>query len=166
MRIYSLLIAVAACTPSAGATHPRRAADIVVTTEPTCPRAVAGCDILEILDVHTDAASVDKGFAELRELARARGGDAVLGAEFEHGEPGGRSHLAGVIVKYGAAVPPHTVLGEIEIASDPDDQEKGLGELMARAARMGGDQVIGVTFEHGEGGHQGRLRGRVIRFDR
>ena len=167
MRAPLILAALAACASatqwSAAPTPPR---GILVTTQPTCPKGIDGCDILEIVDVHTDAASEDKGFEELRRLARARGGDAVIGAEFEHGSDDERSHLSGVIVRYGAPVPPHTVIGDIDIASDPDDQRKGLDELMARASAMGGDQVIAVTFEHGEDGAMGRLHGRVIRFRR
>lgn len=52
------------------------------------PPRVAGCDIAEIVDLHTDAESEDKGFEELRRLSRGRGGDAVIGAEFEHGSDG------------------------------------------------------------------------------
>lgn len=140
--------------------------EITITTEQTCPPQVSSCDILEIVDLHTDAASEDKGFDELRRLAARRGGDAVLGAEFEHGEGDERSHLSGIIVRYGDPIPPHVVLGEIDVPSDPDDQAKGLSELTARGHRMGGDQVIGVTFEHGEGGAKGHLRGRVIRYTR
>lgn len=167
MRTHLVLAGLAACAPAAQwSAAPTPARDILVTTQPTCPPRVAGCDILEIIDLHTDATSEDKGFEELRRLARARGGDAVIGAEFEHGEDRERSHLSGVIVRYGAAVPPHTVIGDVEVASDPDDQRKGLDELMARASSMGGDQVIAVTFEHGEDGAMGRLHGRVIRFQR
>lgn len=161
-----LALTIASCVPAT--THPGSpsAASILVTTQATCPAGVAGCDVLEILDLHTDASSEEKGFAELKQLARVRGGDAVIGAEFEHGGEGERSHLSGMVVRYGAPIPPHTVLGEVEISSAPDDQQKGLEQLMARASAMGGDQVIAVTFEHGEEGAQGRLRGRVIRFRR
>jgi len=165
MRARFLLIVLAACAPTIQRpARPTPAPDILVTTQSTCPRELGSCDILEILDLHTDAASEDKGFDELRRLAQARGGDAVIGAEFEHGEDRERSHLSGVIVKRGAPIPPHTVIGDVEVASAPDDQRKGLDDLMARAAALGGDQVIAVTFEHGEDGAVGRLHGRVIRF--
>ncbi len=171
MRVILLCMAVCACTISSAqmttssVTLPSPP-DVLVTTQPSCPAEVANCDIVEILDLHTHANSEDKGFDELRSLARARGGDAVIGAEFEHGDETQRSHLSGVIVKRGAPVPAHTVLGELEVNSDPDDKRKGLEELMARAYAMGGDQVIAVTFEHGEDGASGRLHGRVIRFRR
>jgi uncharacterized protein YbjQ (UPF0145 family) len=166
--VIAICIAVAGCAPAVTRTtedvRPRAA--ILVTTQQTCPAHADGCDIVAILDLHTTAASEDKGFDELRGLAAARGGDAVLGAEFEHGRDGEPSHLSGLIVKYSERVPPHVEIGEVEVASDPDDQRKGLEELVTRAAAMGGDQVIGVTFEHGEDGARGRLRGRVIRFSR
>ena len=57
-------------------------------------------------------------------------------------------------------------MGEIDIPSDPDGKEKGLAELAARGHAMGGDQVIGVSFEHGENGARGHLRGRTIRYTR
>lgn len=167
MRIAIVIVSLVACSPAARwsprTSGPPTVQELLVSTQQTCPAAVDGCDILEIIDLHTDATSEDKGFDELRELARRRGGDAVIGAEFEHGEDDERSHLSGMIVRYSTAPPPHAVLGDVEIASDPDDQAKGLDQLMVRAAAMGGDQVIGVTFEHGENGGAGRLRGQVIR---
>jgi uncharacterized protein YbjQ (UPF0145 family) len=63
-------------------------------------------------------------------------------------------------------VPPHVDLGEIDIPSDEDNEDKGLATLSARAHAMGGDQVIGVTFEHGDNGEQGHLKGRAIRYTR
>ena len=142
-----------------------RLAHLLVTTEPTCPRG-HNCDIVEVLDLHTSATSQDKGFDELRARAIARQGDAVIGAEFEHGEGSEPSHLSGVIVRYGQPVPPHVDLGEVDIPSDPQDRDKGLAVMMGRAHAMGGDQVIDVTFEHGDDGAQGHLRGKVVRFTR
>ena len=153
MRIASLFAtSLLGCVSSVPLASPDFAPGITITTEQTCPSSAASCDILEIVDLHTDAASEDKGFDELRQRAAQRGGNAVLGAEFEHGDGDERSHLSGVIVRYGSAIPPHVVLGEIDVPSDPDDQAKGLSELTARGHRLGGDQVIGVTFEHGEAG--------------
>jgi uncharacterized protein YbjQ (UPF0145 family) len=137
---------------------------ILITTQQTCPAKADGCDILEVIDLHTKATSEDKGFDELRRRAAARGGDAVIGAEFEHGDDGGPSHLSGMIVRYSTAIPPHVDIGEIDIPSDENDTDKGLAELSARGHAMGGDQVIGVTFEHGENGEKGHLKGRAIRF--
>lgn len=139
--------------------------DLLVTTEQTCPPG-RSCDIVAVIDVHTSASSEEKGFEELRAMARAKRADAVIGAEFEHGEGDNPSHLSAVLVRYGNPVPPHTVLGEIEVPSDGNDRDKGLTQLMSRAYAMSGDQVIDVTFEHGEDGKKGVLKGVVIRFDR
>jgi uncharacterized protein YbjQ (UPF0145 family) len=122
------------------------------------------CDILEIVDIHTQAVSQDKGFDELRARAAAEGADAVVGAEFEHGEGNEPSHLSGMIVRYGRPVPPHVDIGTLDIPSDENDENKGLAELSRRGHAMGGDRVIDVTFEHGEGGAQGHLRGKVIKY--
>ena len=134
-------------------------------TEQSCPAGHA-CDILEVLDLHTDAASEDKGFDELRARAIKDGGDAVIGAEFEHGDHGGPSHLSGMIVRYSEPVPPHVEIGQLDITSEETATDKGLETLAQRGREMGGDQVIDVTFEHGDDGALGHLRGKVIRFTR
>ena len=176
MRISSVAFAfaVVGCTPvrpgvqspyvpeigeSSGSLH------LLVTTAQTCPRG-HDCDIVEVVDLHTTATSEDKGFDELRARAEAEHADAVIGAEFEHGDGGEPSHLSGVIIRYGNPVPPHVDVGEIDVPSDPATQDKGLRELTARGHQMGGDQVIDVTFEHGDDGAQGHLHGKVIRFTR
>lgn len=144
-------------------------------TTPSRPtvRASAGCPapraqmcfVLEIVDIHTDARSQAKGFDELRARAAALDADAVIGAEFEHGEAG-RSHLAGMIVRYGDPLPPYVEIGVIEIASDPNSADKGLAALLARGREMGADRVVDVTFEHGEDGAPGRVRGRAVKCAR
>jgi uncharacterized protein YbjQ (UPF0145 family) len=138
---------------------------ILVTPEQSCPSG-HNCDILDVVDIHTHATSEDKGFDELRERAAALGADAVVGAEFEHGDHDEPSHLSGMIVRFGRPVPPHVDVGVIDIPSDEKDENKGLAELSRRAVEMGGNQVIDVTFEHGDDGAQGHLRGKVIRFTR
>jgi hypothetical protein len=57
-------------------------------------------EVLGVFDFHTAATSEDKGFAELRRKAAALGADAVIGAEFEHGEGNEPSHLSGMAVRY------------------------------------------------------------------
>ena len=139
------------------------AGGVLVIPEGNCP-GDHHCDILEVVDIHTRADSQDKGFDELRARAAAMGADAVVGAEFEHGDGAEPSHLSGMIVRYGRPVRPHVDVGQIDIPSDENDENKGLAELGRRAHEMGGDQVIDVTFEHGDDGAQGHLRGKVIRF--
>jgi uncharacterized protein YbjQ (UPF0145 family) len=175
MRIVSLsfALALAGCTQpmAAQGTVPPPPGDdhvgsgVPITTQQTCPTGHS-CNILEILDLHTSATSEDKGFDELRARAAAAGADAVIGAEFEHGDDGGQSHLSGVLVHYSSPPPPHSDLGEIDIPSNEDDQDKGMAAMSERMREMGGDQVINVTFEHGDDGAQGHLRGMVIKYDR
>src|SRR5207248_2819947 len=74
------------------------AARILVTPEESLGRRL---DILAVLDFHTRAESQDKGFDELREKAAALGANAVISAQFEHGEGKEPSHLSGMAVKYG-----------------------------------------------------------------
>ena len=172
IQIVSVALVLAGCTqtqlvpdpPVPAAPSHDGPSSMPVTTSRNCPKGA--CDIVEILDVHTSATSEDKGFDELRARAAADHGDAVVGAEFEHGDDGGPSHLSGIVVRYAAPPPQHDDLGEIDVPSDEDNQDKGLTELRARAHAMGGDQVIDVTFEHGDDGQQGHLRGHVIRFSR
>ena len=57
-------------------------------------------EVLGVFDFHTAETSQDKGFDELRERAAAMGADAVIGAEFEHGDDGGPSHLSGMAVRF------------------------------------------------------------------
>jgi uncharacterized protein YbjQ (UPF0145 family) len=159
------LIGCGAAAPTSSTTpRPTDHQGIFVTTEQTCPPQASGCDILDVIDVHTAETAEDKGFDELGRRAKALGGNAVIGAEFEHGDNGGPSHLSGMIVRYSEGIPPHVVLGEIDIPSDEQSQDKGLTELSTRAQAMGGDRVINVTFEHGDNGEQGHLKGQAIRY--
>ncbi len=166
MRISSVVLSLAftACggVPAAPSS-PSTSSGILVTTDESCPKP-HHCDILDVVDIHTQATSQDKGFDELRARAAAIGADAVVGAEFEHGDGSEPSHLSGMIVRYGAPVPPHVDVGMVDIPSDEKDENKGLAELSRRAHAMGGDRVINVTFEHGDDGQQGHLRGKVIRY--
>ena len=57
-------------------------------------------ELIAVFDFHTDATSEDKGFDQLRLAAARVGADAVIGAEFEHGDDGGKSHLSGMAVRF------------------------------------------------------------------
>ncbi len=57
-------------------------------------------EVVGVLDFHSAATNADKGFDELRAHAAAMGADAVLGAEFEHGENQEPSHLSGMAVRF------------------------------------------------------------------
>ena len=56
--------------------------------------------VVAVLDFHTSADSEDKGFDLLRDRAASLGADAVIGAEFEHGEGSEPSHLSGMAVRF------------------------------------------------------------------
>ena len=72
-------------------------ADVIVLVDKRGPRPT---EVIGILDFHSNALDEEKGFDELRERAASMGADAVLSAEFEHGEGGGPSHLSGVVVRF------------------------------------------------------------------
>jgi hypothetical protein len=57
-------------------------------------------EVVGVLDFHTDAQSQDKGFELLKARAAALGADAVIGAEFEHGDGNEPSHLSGMAVRF------------------------------------------------------------------
>lgn len=166
MRISSvaLSLALVGCgSAPVPVSSPAANSGILVTAEEACPKG-HDCSILDVVDIHTSATSEDKGFDELRARAAQEGGNAVVGAEFEHGEGNEPSHLSGMIVRFSRPVPPHVDLGTLDIPSDEKDEDKGLAELSRRARQMGGDQVIDVTFEHGDDGQQGHLRGKVVKY--
>jgi uncharacterized protein YbjQ (UPF0145 family) len=131
--------------------------------QPGCPDDHF-CTVVEIADLHTRATSEDKGFDELRARAAALGAEAVMDAEFEHGEGNEPSHLSGTIVRGCQRIRPYDVIGSIDIESEGESSDKGMTELQRRRAAMGGDLVIGIQFEHGEHGEKGHLRGKVIRY--
>jgi hypothetical protein len=58
-------------------------------------------EVLAILDVHAPMGHETEALAELRARAQAVGADAVVGAEFHHGEGAGEpTHLSGVAVRF------------------------------------------------------------------
>ncbi len=73
------------------------AARVLVTADKNIGRPT---EVLGVLDFHTRAESEDKGFDQLRARAAAMGADAVIGAEFEHGEGNEPSHLSGMVVRF------------------------------------------------------------------
>ena len=136
---------------------------IVVTTDKSVGR---DCEIVAVFDVHTDADSQDKGFDELRRRAAEVGADAVIGAEFEHGDDGEKSHLSGMAVKWTKPRPAYDPIGEIDIPSNEDDEDKGLDKMREEAKQMGADEVVNVQFEHGEEGQMGHLTGLAVKYRR
>lgn len=125
------------------------------------------CEILLILDFHSDAESEEKGFEALRARAAAAGADAVIDAEYEHGEAGEQSHLSGMAVRWIAEdARAHDVLGDIVVETAAGSPDKGFEQLRARARALGADKLVDVHFEHGEDGAPSRLRGTAVRYRR
>jgi hypothetical protein len=74
-----------------------RARTVQVLVDKRIPRPT---EVVAVFDLHSRADSEDKGFDELRARAGAIGADAVIGAEFEHGEANEPSHLSGMAVRF------------------------------------------------------------------
>lgn len=124
-------------------------------------------NIVAVLDFHSSADTENKGFDELRARAMAVGADAVIDAEFEHGEGGQLSHLSGLAVRfkvYDARA--YDVIEQIVIETDGVANDKGFSALRARALQLGADKLVDVKFEHGEGGAPSRLIGTAVRYRR
>lgn len=125
------------------------------------------CNIVAVLDFHSDADTEDKGFDELRAKAVAAGADAVIDAEFEHGEGGEQSHLSGLAVRYKVHdARAYDVIDHIVIETDALAGDKGFAALRARARELGADKIVDVKFEHGEGSAPSRLMGTAVKYRR
>ena len=74
-----------------------RARSVQVFVDKRIPRPT---EVLAVFDFHSAADSEDKGFDELRARAAQIGADAVIGAEFEHGDGSEPSHLSGMAVRF------------------------------------------------------------------
>jgi len=125
-------------------------------------------EVLGIIDVHTKSGEQDRALQELRVRAAALDADAVVGVEFHHGEHGGEAtHLSGTAVRYRDLIGGrhYEVIGDLDVRAPMGHERQALHELQARARDMSADLVIGVHFEHGEGG-DGPLRvtGKAIQF--
>lgn len=171
MRVRITALAIFLCSCATWPVQPEndpavreRAAGILVTPESTLDRDIL---LVEVLDFHSPADSEDKGFDALRLRAAQLGADAVIGAEFEHGEEGEPSHLSGMAVKYYVAdTSPYDVVGEIDVATPEDAEDKGFTEMQNRAARMGADEVRSIHFSHGEEGGMSHLTGTAVKHRR
>lgn len=136
---------------------------VPVSTAKACSQH---CDVIAVFDLHTSADSQDKGFDELRQRAGDLGADAVIDAEFEHGDDGGPSHLSGMAVRYTPQPEHYEEIGPIDIQTPENATDKGLDEMRRRGLAMGADEIVGVTFEHGDDGAPSRLHGTAVRFIR
>jgi uncharacterized protein YbjQ (UPF0145 family) len=129
-----------------------------------------GCpsEVLGLVDIHEPVATVDRALEVLKRKAAKLGAEAVIGVEFHHGEPGEEpTHLSGMAVRCNDLIKGRTydVLGRIEVPGKMGDEDDAERELLARAGAMGADLIIGMGFEHGEGGAQPtKVWGTAIRF--
>lgn len=160
-----LLSACAASEPTAPNTAPpatEAPSTVLVTPDKSLGRPVW---VLAVLDFHTQAKSRDKGFDDLRRKAAELGADAVTDAEFEHGEGSEPSHLSGMAVKYAQDDKrPYEVLGELDIATREDDDDKGFEQLLAKARALDADEVRFISFEHGAEGGMSHVKGTAIKY--
>jgi uncharacterized protein YbjQ (UPF0145 family) len=130
------------------------------STAPSRPYEIVG-----VLDFHTSETSEDKGFDQLRLKAGALGADAILSAEFEHGDEGEKSHLSGVAIRWKTEDPrPYVIIGSIDIPTPEDADDKGFETMRAEAREMGADEVVNVHFEHGKEGGVSHLTGIAVRY--
>jgi uncharacterized protein YbjQ (UPF0145 family) len=125
-------------------------------------------EVLGLVDIHESVDSVDRALEILKRKAAKVGAEAVIGVEFHHGEPGEEpTHLSGMAVRCNDLLKgrAYDVLGRIEVQGKMGDEEDAERDLLSRAGDMHADLVIGMGFEHGEGGGQPtRVWGTAIRF--
>jgi uncharacterized protein YbjQ (UPF0145 family) len=125
-------------------------------------------EVLGIIDVHAASGQQDRALGELRIRAAALGADAVTGVEFHHGDHGGETtHLSGTAVRFRDLIQGRTydVIADLDVRAEMGHEEEALRSLRARARAVNADLIIGVSFEHGEGGDGPlRLTGKAIQF--
>ena len=128
-----------------------------------CPSEVMG-----LVDIHEPVTTQDQALAILRRKAARLGADAVIRVEFHHGEPGEEpTHLSGMAVRCNDLLKgrAYDVVGRIEIEGKMGKEDDAEQELMARASALRADLVLGMGFEHGEGGGRPtRVWGTAIPF--
>jgi uncharacterized protein YbjQ (UPF0145 family) len=128
-----------------------------------CPAEVLG-----LVDIHQPVKTEDEALAVLKRKAAKLRADAVIGVEFHHGEPGEEpTHLSGMAVRCNDLLKgrSYDVLERIEIKGKMGKEDDAERELVNRANALHADLIIGIGFEHGEGGSQPtRVWGTAIRF--
>jgi uncharacterized protein YbjQ (UPF0145 family) len=125
-------------------------------------------EVLGIVDAHERNGREREALDEIRRAAAALGAEAVLGVEYHHGEGHDEpTHISGLAVRFRNLLrdEPYDVLERIEVRTDMDHEEQANDELRRRAAALHADLIIGVHYEHGEGGSQPvLLSGTAIRY--
>jgi uncharacterized protein YbjQ (UPF0145 family) len=136
---------------------------VIQNNQLDCPSEVMG-----LVDIHQPVKTQDQALEVLKRKAAKLGADAVMGVEFHHGEPGEEpTHLSGMAVRCNDLLKgrEYTVLEKIEIKGKMGKEDDAEAELLSRAGAMHADLVIGMGFEHGEGGSEpSRVWGTAIKF--
>jgi uncharacterized protein YbjQ (UPF0145 family) len=136
---------------------------VIQNNQLDCPSEVMG-----LVDIHQPVKTQDQALEVLKRKAAKLGADAVMGVEFHHGEPGEEpTHLSGMAVRCNDLLKgrEYTVLEKIEIKGKMGKEDDAEAELLSRAGAMHADLVIGMGFEHGEGGSEPtRVWGTAIKF--
>ena len=125
-------------------------------------------EILGLVDIHQPVKTQEQALEVLKRKAAKLRADAVIGVEFHHGEPGEEpTHLSGMAVRCNDLLKgrAYDVLEKIEIKGKMGKEDDAEAELLSRAGAMHADLVIGIGFEHGEGGSEPtRVWGTAIKF--
>lgn len=125
-------------------------------------------EILGLVDIHQPVKTQEQAIEVLKRKAAKLKADAVIGVEFHHGEPGEEpTHLSGMAVRCNDLLQgrAYDVIEKIEIKGKMGKEDDAEAELLARAGALHADLVIGIGFEHGEGGSQPtRVWGTAIKF--
>jgi uncharacterized protein YbjQ (UPF0145 family) len=144
---------------------PERAARVKVLESESAGQPT---EVLGIVDVHLESGQQDRALQELRIRAAALDADAVVGVEFHHGENAGEAtHLSGTAVRFRDLIQgrQYDVVSDLEVHAEMGHEEEALHALQARARDVNADLIVGVHFEHGEGGDGPlKLTGKAIQF--
>jgi uncharacterized protein YbjQ (UPF0145 family) len=121
-------------------------------------------EVIGLVDVHEHMGHEDEALADLRARAAMLGADAVVDAEFHHGE-GTVTHLSGMAVRFRDLLHgrSYDVIGQLDVDGSMFHEEAAYDELKRRASNLHADLIIGITFAHGESGPT-HLTGTAIRF--
>ena len=125
-------------------------------------------EIIGLIDVHSEMKDQDRALEALKAKAGALGADAVLDVEYHHAVGGEPSHLSGMAVRCNDLVRgrAYETIGSVQSDGAMGSEERAFKNMLAKARAMHADLVIGVRFEHGEGGEgEGtKVTGTAIKF--
>ncbi len=131
----------------------------------------AGCitEALGPVDVHKKMETTQKALEALKLRAAALGGEAVINAEFEHGEGGDAvTHLSGMAVRCHDLLRgrQYDVIGQVKLEGAMGKEEDAFKQFKMKARGMHADLIIDVKFEHGEGadGESTTITGTAIKI--